>query len=218
MDNHRAALWCWLQELDLEKPHSLIHIDRHSDALGSRMEQWLDRLPDWSAGIDDYLSKSYRAEFDQDYPTMRWDNYISIYLHEFGKNLTTFHCLTHGEGDKPNFDRVMYDALWDLPANLVYWLTEPPYKVKEAPWVVNIDLDYFYCKFNGGIRMMVSDDYIDSIALGLRTAMDQGVIGVLTLCLTPDPDVFTPGWPETEALASRFLKHLGLTLQLPDAS
>ena len=52
MDNHRAALWCWLQELDLSKPHSLIHIDRHTDTLQSQMDQWLENLPDWSAGID----------------------------------------------------------------------------------------------------------------------------------------------------------------------
>ena len=102
--------------------------------------------------------------------------------------------------------------------NLVYWLTEPPYDVKEAPWIVNIDLDYFFCKFDGGIRMMVSGDYIDSIASGLRIALDQGVIGVLTLCLTPDPNIYTLGWTETEALASRFLEHLGLTLKLPDAA
>ena len=216
MDNHRAALWCWLQALDLNKPHSLFHIDRHYDALGSRMEQWLKHLPDWSAGIDDYLSKSYRADFGKDYPTMRWDNYISIYLHEFRKNLTTFHCLTHEEGDKPKFDHIMYGELWELPENLVYWLTE---NENDKPWIVNIDLDYFYCKFENDSCMMVSDDYIDTVAYGLQVAMEKGVIGVLTICLTPGPwHGFTPGWPETEALAARLLKYLGLTFTLPDSS
>ena len=62
MDNHRAALWCWLQELDLTAPHSLIHIDRHPDALQSRLDEWLKHLPSWAAGIDAYLSvESHRS-------------------------------------------------------------------------------------------------------------------------------------------------------------
>jgi hypothetical protein len=34
--------------------------------------------------------------------------------------------------------------------------------------------------------MMVSDDYIEAVASGLKDAMDRGTIRVLTLCLTPD--------------------------------
>lgn len=208
MDNHRAALWCWLQQIDMQKPHSLIHIDRHPDALQSQLDEWLQHLPSWSAGIDSYLGKTYHID-GFDCPVIRWDNYLSIYLHEFAKCLTTFHCLTHQDGDPPNFDHVMYSPPWDLPKNLSYWLAE-----HEAPWIVNIDLDYFFCQFETGMRMMVSDQYINAIAEGLKDAMDRGTIGVLTLCLTPD--TFTPGWPETELLASRILQRLGLTFRLPD--
>ena len=45
--------------------------------------------------------------------------------------------------------------------------------------------------------------------------MDRGVIGVLTLCLTPDS--FTLGWAATEALATRFLEPLGLSYGLPES-
>lgn len=209
MDNHRAALWCWLQELDLNKSHSLIHIDRHPDALRCGLDESLQHLPTWSAGIDAYLSKTYRRG-DLDCPVIRWDNYLSIYLREFGNSLTTFRCLTHEDGDPPSFDHPMYSALWELPENLAYWLAE-----RDAPWIVNIDLDYFYCQFESDIRIMVSDDYIDAVTSGLNDAMDRGTIGVLTLCLTPDS--YTPGWQATEALAARILERVGFTFQLPDS-
>ena len=212
MDNHRAALWCWLQELDLEKSHSLIHIDRHSDANRSRMKTWLKYLPDWSAGIEDYLSKSYSDHSNDKYRTIKWGNYISIYLHEFGKNLKNFWCLNHEIDNKLKFDGLKYGEIWQLPESFVYWLTD---NKGNQPWIVNIDLDYFYCNSENGICMMVSDDYIDAVGSSLRIAMDQGLIGVLTLCLTPGSDL-TPGWRETEALAARLLKHLGLTFVLPE--
>ncbi|WP_103174900.1 UPF0489 family protein [Paracoccus sp. SY] len=208
MDNHRAALWCWLQKINLKEPHSFIHIDRHPDALLSRMDEWLENLPSWSSGIDDYLGKTSQVD-GFECPVIRWDNYLSIYLHEFGKSITTFHCLTHDDGDPPNFDRVMVGRPWDLPENLPYWLSK-----REAPWIVNIDLDYFYCQFGSDIRMMVSEDYVDAVAEAIKDAMDRGTIGVLTLCLTPDS--FTPGWTATEELATRILKCMGLTFQLPE--
>lgn len=31
MDNHRAALWAWLQHIDLSKKYNLLHVDAHDD-------------------------------------------------------------------------------------------------------------------------------------------------------------------------------------------
>lgn len=209
MDNHRAALWCWLQKLDLRKPHSLMHIDRHYDALQSRLDEWMQHLPPWSSDIGTYLDKTYRCE-DFDCPVLRWDNYLSIYLRAFGKNLRTFRCLTHDDGDAPEFEGILVSPPWDLAQNLSYWLGD-----REAPWIVNIDLDYFFCEIDDGYGIMVSDHYIDTIGAELKEAMDRGVIGVLTLCLTPDS--FTPGWAATEALATRLLEPLGLSFGLPES-
>lgn len=127
MDNHRAVLWCWLQEVDLKESHSLIHIDRHYDALRGRLDEWMQHLPSRADDIDAYLSKTYRCE-DFDCPVICWDNYLSIYLLAFGENLKTFRCLTHDDGDVPEFDGMMVGSLWDLPQSLSYWLSE-----REAP-------------------------------------------------------------------------------------
>ena len=103
----------------------------------------------------------------------------------------------------------MFDAPWHLPENLSFWLSEI-----EAPWIVNIDLDYFFCQFEDGIRQMVSDEYVDAIGVALKAANDREVIGVFTLCLTPDS--FAPGWAETETLAARLLDGIGLAFRLPE--
>jgi len=208
MDNHRAALWCWLQSQDLEAPHSLIHIDRHTDALGSQMKTWLANLPSWDVGIDDYLSARYAGNGGTA-PVFRWDNYLSIYLEVFGDNLKKLRFITHNEGDKPKYKGTLVSDLWDVPENLEYWLDK-----SGGPWIVNIDLDYFFCSGpDDNIIPMFSEVYFDTTFIALKRAMDKGAVAAVTLCLTPDS--FTPGWAATEALASRGLGHLGLTWALP---
>lgn len=208
MDNHRAALWCWLQELDLTSKHSLFHIDRHTDCLQSRMEEWLPHLPSWSAGIEEYLDKGYLTNLGE-HKTIRWDNYLSIYFHEFGDNLDKCFFATR-EGDKPNYRNVINAALWNMPSNMDYWL-----HTSASPWIVNIDLDYFFWNCEENTDVMVSETYLNRTFLPLRAALEQGEIAVITICLTPDPP-FTGGWEAAELLANRLLNILGLDFKLPD--
>lgn len=95
----------------------------------------MKHLPPWTGDVDAYLGKTYRCE-EFDCPVIRWDNYLSIYLRAFGETLQTFRCLTHNDGDVPKFDGMTVSPLWDLPQNLSFWLGD-----REAPWIVNIDLD-----------------------------------------------------------------------------
>lgn len=207
MDNHRAAMWCWLQQVNPEEPHSLIHIDRHYDALQSRLDEWMQNLPPWNAGIDRYLGAEYDCGGSM-VPVIRWDNYLSVYLEAFGRNLTSLRCLTHDDGDQPNYPHTLFSDVWELPHNLSFWLD-----TNATPWIVNIDLDYFFCGSDEDVVQMVSDNYIDQVGIALRRSMDRGAVKVVTLCLTPDS--FTPGWAVCEKLASRILAHLGLSFQLP---
>ena len=209
MDNHRAALWCWLQELDLKAPHSLFHIDQHTDALQSRLDDWLKNLPAWSSSLQDYLDHSYRSEFGET-KVIRWDNYLSIYLAEFGKNLKACHFATHGDGDKPNCDHVMEAHLWDLPGNLDYWLS-----ANAAPWIMNIDLDYFFWEGDGTAGVIVSDEFLETTFSHLRRAIESGAVAVTTICLTPDQP-FTPGWAASEQLAKKITGILGIDFELPE--
>lgn len=119
-------------------------------------------------------------------------------------------CLTHDDGDPPVFDGTLFSPPWDLPANIDFWLDE-----RRAPWIVNIDLDYFFCEADEGFEPMFSDNYLEAFGKGLKEAMDRGVVSVITLCLTPDS--FTPGWDATEALATRILDMLESQFSLPSS-
>ena len=208
MDNHRAALWCWLQELDLNQPHSLFHIDQHNDCLQSKLCEWVKNLPSWSSSVHHYLDHSYNAE-DGEALVIRSDNYLSIYLHEFGRNLSACCFATHSCGDPPNHDAVIEVACSDLPSELNCRLND-----SAAPWIVNVDLDYFFGGSDEDPRIIVSDDFLCKTFLCLRQGMEAGAVAVTTICLTPDSP-YTPGWDESERLATKILKILGIDFQLP---
>lgn len=213
MDNHRSALWCWLQEVDLTSSHSIFHIDRHTDCLQSRLEEWLDHLPaSWKLSIEEYLSHSYQADTPSgkiNTPVFRWDNFLSIYLSVFGKHIAECYFATHNDGDKPNHDHVMKSEVESLPGNFDYWLNE-----RNKPWIVDIDLDYFYYKDDEGYKVMVSDEYLDTLFKCLRNKIDAGVVTAVTVALTPCEE-FTGGWEASEKLAQRVLKIMDIEFRLP---
>jgi UPF0489 domain len=109
MDNHRAALWCWLKELNLKAPHSFFHIDRHFDCLGSSANEWLAHLPpSWNLTIQEYLNHSYEDEEVGKSLLFRWDNYVSIYLAVFKEAVRRCYFATHGDGAKPEFSASLF--------------------------------------------------------------------------------------------------------------
>jgi len=202
MDNHRAAMWCWLQEIDPNSSHCLIHIDKHRDTLQANLPKIILNLPKLNGALEDYLDK--KMDFNGvAAPVIRWDNYLSIYLDQHGSNIDVCRFLTHGIGDKPNWDGVFENEIWELPENLGYWL-----ETANSPWIVNIDLDYFFCTFeeDESPQLMISEAYIRSISRALREAMDNQRIGVLTICLSPE---CTSGWEQSEKLATTICEILG---------
>jgi hypothetical protein len=208
MDNHRSALWCWQQQVDLyADPHNLIHIDRHYDALGANLGAHLATMPDMRGlSICDYLDAkvSLSSASSDRIPLFRWDNYLSIYLATFAEQLGCLRCLTHKDGDKPVDERLLESPPHDLPANLHHWLGK-------GDWIVNIDLDYFFCtgpdEEADQFLPLFSDDYISNTFAELRKAMDEGLVKTVTVCLTPSN--FTPGWEACLALSRRIFDVLG---------
>lgn len=203
MDNHRAALWCWQQHVDLSSdPHSLLHIDRHYDTLQCELVKHVSAMPNLRGlSIHDYL----RAEvtLGEKVPLFRWDNYLSLYLEAINPKLQWFRCLTQKDGDLPPWAGLMESDADELPENFEYWL-------KDGRWIINIDLDYFFCPGSGDDEfvLMYSEAYLDQVFNGLRLANDRGNIAVITICLTPSN--FTPGWAACIELSERIFKALGL--------
>lgn len=209
MDNHRAALWCWLQELDLNSRHSILHVDRHSDTLQSRLNEWLDNLPSsWKLTIEEYLNHAYKPHNSLwDVPVFRWDNYLSIYFAKFGDAIDRCYFATHERsGQDPNYPDVYRIHLCGLPY-VVECLDEG-----HGPWIVNVDLDYFFWK-NVPVDVMVSDAYLSACFKSLKNKIDNGTVKVTTISLTPDEE-WTGGWGKSEELANKVLAHLGIDFHL----
>ena len=206
MDNHRAAAWCWVQHLGTKEKFSVLHIDQHYDLLTSRIKQWCEITPGIETlSIESYLSLKYKLEGTLVSPVIRWDNYFSIFVEQRRRLLQSAYFLTHCIGDKPTF-KFCEMQFWHAPYNLAYWL------VDHVPWVVNIDMDYFFAKRDEGrILQMFSDDYIEQLGLQIKEANDAGHVKCVTLAISPE---MCGGWePGLHALRV-FCR--GLNFNLPD--
>jgi hypothetical protein len=213
MDNHRAAWWCWLRHITAGNSFSLFHIDRHTDTLTSNLSLWLHHLPAQMRGVPLQQYLGYQANVNGvRCPVIRWDNYLSLFLEQEQHTMQSLCMATHQDGDPPNVPEGSWRdvAVHDLPDNFAYWLEQ------SENWIVNIDLDYFFCTMPDGVnRRFLSDDFVQAICTALRTHLDSGRIKVLTICLTPDDGGFCGGWTEAEALCEVMCKHLGLAFKLP---
>lgn len=212
MDNHRAAMWCWLQRVDPSRPHSLLHIDQHHDCASSRLEREncppdLQRLT-----IGQYL----KLDFPYDdglggrCRLFRWDNYLSVYLALYHESIKRLHMCTQGVDSKPEWCFARGD-LWNIPEQIENWL-DP----KDGPWIFNLDLDYFFWRAipTGEPGLMVSDEYLMASFEKIGRKIEDGTIAVTTFALTPQCGL-TGGWRTVERLITFILQILGVDFELP---
>lgn len=208
MDNHRAALWCWLQHLSEVEKVNFFHIDKHTDTLLSRLNEWVAACPDVrSISIEDYLSLVHERVINMDIPLFRWDNYASIFLEKY-KNLVG-KCIfsTHGDGDEPNYNKVMAIDIWDTARIVDYWLKDSTNK-----WIVNIDLDYFFYESDvEEYARFFSDNYVSQLFTTVKKYLEAGNLACLTLCLSPE---YCGGWDAAKKLCEEAVGYLGLEFSL----
>lgn len=194
MDNHRAALWCWLQHCNKNKKYNLIHIDKHTDTLQSRLEEWLavfTNVEDMT--IDEYLNRSYRMADGNNYPIFQYDNYLSIFFKQYDYLINDVFMFTHGEGDNPNFNCALYEQ--DVLDFSYYREIFTPIFNSKLDCILNIDLDYFY---DDGYEenesfLCIKKGYIKDFFSLVKEYADSGKIAVITISLSPE---FTNGWDE----------------------
>jgi hypothetical protein len=197
-----------LQEIDKGCRYNLFHIDEHTDALSSRLEEWKARLPDlWDIGIDDYLALECGGD-SAGFPLIRWDNYLSLFLDVFARNVGTTYFATR-RGDEPRWENRRKPDFWDIPENLENWLED-----SSGEWIVNVDLDFFYCDIEGLRQRMYSPQYERAVFSAIARQIQSGRIRVLTLCISPD-DSLTGGWSSVEELCGEVCEVLGAPFALP---
>jgi len=205
MDNHKAALWCWLQHLEEHSKYDLYHIDRHYDTLSSSNNDLISQVPDLKEiSISDYLAIKQKTASGA-FPLIHWDNYLSIFFELYGKQVEGYIFATHDDGNKPNWKNWLRDDVWDIPDILECRLSHSKNK-----WILNIDLDYFFCGSESYNRML-SDEYAQAVFNVIHKKYQDGTIKVLTIALSPE---LCGGWEPAEYLCQKLCTIMGLEFSL----
>jgi hypothetical protein len=186
MDNHRAAMWCWFQHIDIERKYNLFHIDKHTDTLYSNIEIWKKHLPDMTeVSIEEYLTFKHTEEFE----LIRWDNYLSLFLECYPKLIDVCYFATHNEGDTPRFHNCRQADIWHIPTNIDYWIYD-----SKVEWIFNIDIDYFVAVDEKSSVELFSDQFIERMFEPVAKSYYDGKISVITISLSPE---CSGGWEES---------------------
>lgn len=208
MDNHRAAMWCWFQHINLDDKYNLFHIDKHTDTLYSNIGNWKKHMPDMtSINIMDYL-KLYYIDKEPDRKLFTWDNYLSLFLECYSHILDKCYFATHSEGDKPRFENLhQIMNFWDIPLNMSYWINST-----KNNWIFNIDIDYFTAIDDKDYIEIFSDEYLRKMFEPIADAYKLGKISVITMSLSPE---CSGGWIESLSICMRICSIFDIKFNLP---
>lgn len=218
MDNHVAALWCWLQEIENNERYNVLHIDAHYDTKAGRIDTRLKYLPKniKELSIQKYLALKFKDEdFREGYEIMEWDNYFPIFHRLFKNNINSYHFFTHKGGTlfeemKEMIDEYPTTALLSLIDNIFDTDNNGSYK-----WIVNIDLDYFFQKididdYTDITIRFISNDAIDFLINKLKGHLSNDRIKVMTIALSPE---CCGGWKNSIDLMNYFAERLDLKIK-----
>lgn len=211
MDNHRAALWCWLQEMSDDQKYSMFHIDMHYDLDPGISKRWPPGTPNLSSlDFPSYLDVKHPK--DARVPLIVWDNYLSIFEELYENQIDYFFAATQEVGTPPAQDsRIEEIKLGQLSQSIRMHLLDNG--LSAAGWIVNLDLDFFFAHQPSGLKVFLADSYIDEVFGAIAEALTGNRIACLTVALSPE---CCGGWANSEALCARLTSTLGIDFKLPD--
>jgi len=212
MDNHLAAGWCWLQQIDVTNQYNLVHIDRHYDLRSGQEAFWVEKLNsigfDYKkASISDLTGVMYVRPDNPsspEFPLFTWDNYLTVLdaLYPGLWKQRTF--ATHKDGDLPDDYEYSEAGFEELYLYLQSWLNDKSYKT-----VVNLDIDYFFFDYGKRYFQAFSDDFIKVVAGQIKLGWDN--IEVFTIALSPE---CCGGWDNAVRVARLITDELGIEWEL----
>lgn len=219
MDNHNAALWCWLQEIDTDQKYNVLHVDAHYDTRSGNIDKWLEYIPSNLQDLDisDFLSLKFDSpNFENGYEIMHWDNYFPIFHRLYRNNINRYHFFTHKAGSmfdemKPILDEYPIPGLF----NLMDYLFDEENSGTDN-WIVNIDLDYFFQHIeNTDITLrIISYEAIDFFLQKIKPYLNEKIT-VMTIALSPE---CCGGWENSLALMDYFAKKLEIEFSINEPS
>ncbi len=211
MDNHLAALWCWLQEINPHDKYKLLHIDSHYDAANDAAKMpslKLDHL--FGITLEEYRLLSYSDSTGREHPLFWHDNYMWPLFPGNGSPVSEFIFAAHNDKHAPRFDK--YDKI--PPCELLQLC--PRFAYSKDNWIVNVDLDYFFhdfcCRSGRRYIRLFSYQYIERVFSSLKYHHQNGRIAVLTIALSPE---FCGGWNEAEQLCQAVCAIMDIPFNLP---
>lgn len=213
MDHHGAALWCWLQEIDLYEKYNFLHIDTHYDTLSSNLNAWLNSSLNKfnEKNIFDYFSLKYDLSGEL-YQTIRWDNYIPIFNELYGEIIEKYLFFTHRHGTSGvNFckkEKIQEFQPHTIFENLSYIILD-----NEYDFIFNLDIDYFYLKHADKYFQVFSDESIDIIFDQIAEVYFANRLKVITVALSPE---CCGGWENSLKIYNRLVERLNIEkIELP---
>lgn len=207
MDNHGAALWAWLQQLDTNQKYNLIHIDKHYDTLDSNLNLWVDAIPSSIKKLtfEDFIGLEYNHEGMEISP-IRWDNYIPIFNHFYGGCIENYIFYTHGYGNtgiKKLGENAQELSAVSLFENLDFVITESKEKA-----ILNLDIDYFFLNTNNKYDQLYTDEILDILFKQIADCyLNTDKIEVFTVALSPE---CCGGWKNSIKVYNKLAEHLNL--------
>lgn len=215
MDNHNAALWCWMQRIDLTQKYNILHVDSHYDTGASHIDEWLKAIPKniKELTIEEYLDLKYiDPNCRKTTEVMRWDNYFPIFHNMCLNNINKYHFFTHKDGTM--YDK-MVSKLEEYPIPGLFNLMDYLFDIEftgNFNWIVNIDLDYFFQKIDDTdiTIKFISDDAIEFFINRLKEYLNDR-IEVLTIALSPE---CCGGWDNSLKLMTFISNKLGLDFNI----
>jgi hypothetical protein len=204
MDNHLAAVWCWIQHRCSLETHSVLHIDAHFDTNVATQS-----IAVASANLRSLRTLSF-AEYQalhidsSDGPTQvfRWDNYLTIYQKLVSSLINEWIFSTHNLGIPPNFKVKNVP-----PVELLGFLCQLPAKGKN--WILNLDLDFF--RSSGGDRFPAQQRR--AVFEKIRDLNETSKSSVVTIALSPE---CCGSWESAEELCYEACSVFDLPFRLPD--
>ena len=219
MDNHLAAGWCWLNELDREKSYNLFHIDQHWDLWNqSPKSSYEFILNKENVSLKEYIDLTYKdSETGKELKVFNYANYILALNNLFPNWFENSIFACDGYQKEMNDLNIFYNPYsYELPSKFGKWISQGA-ESKESKqdnnlWIVNIDIDYF---FKSNKYQMYTDAYIRELCLKIKENLDK--IAVVTIALSPE---HCGSWRKAIRIANLMAEvfELDFNIQFPEPS
>lgn len=197
MDNHLAALWCWLKELSPDEQYTLFHIDWHWDAAAMPPEY----LPCLAAcdNLDSFLA--LRSN-DPGHAMVRWDNYIHPLFTLRPGLLEAF--FTVHQANPPSWlledERICVHSVESF-----FYHLKTNFQDARGRLLINLDLDYFFLSMAASHVRAFTDEFLVELVRLIRTTSRAD--SILTVAWSPE---CCGGWDQAAAVCRVLCRELDI--------